>query len=92
MIGPFLDDEEERDRFNANRMSLPIVRVLGSSESILPSFIKLSVLSKNTNGRILKVVYLGLPNQCFSCGAVGHLAKECEVFNIRTQPRKRIVG
>ena len=37
MIGPVLDDEEEIDRFNANRMSLPIVRVLGSMDSILPS-------------------------------------------------------
>ena len=65
MIGPVLDDGEEIDRFNANRMSLPIVRVLGSRDSILPSFIKLPALSKNTNVWIQKVVYLGLPNQCF---------------------------
>ena len=81
IIGPVLDDEEEIDRFNANRMSLPIVRVLGSRDSILPSFIKLLALSKNTKGRIQKVVYSGLPNQCFSSGVVGHLANECKVKN-----------
>ena len=70
MIALVLDDEEEIDRFNANRMSLPIVRVLGSRDSILPSFIKLLALSKNTKGRVQKVIYSGLPNQCFSCGAV----------------------
>ena len=65
MIGPILYDEEEIDRFNANRVSLPTVRILGSMDSILPSFIKLPALSKNTNGRTQKVVYSGLPNQCF---------------------------
>ena len=88
LIGPVLDDEEEIDRFNANRMSLLIVRVLGSMDSILPSFIKLRALSKNTNGRIQKVVYSGLLNQCFSCGAVGHLAKDCEVNNEVSQHKR----
>ena len=69
-------------------MSLPIVRVLGSMDSILPSFIKLPTLSKNTNGRIQKVVYSGLLNQCFSCGAVGHLAKDCEVNNEVSQHKR----
>mgnify|MGYP000426813795 FL=1 len=88
MIGPVLDDEEEIDRFNANQMNLPIVRVLGSRDSILPSFIKLPALSKNTSGRIQKVVYSGLPNQCFSCGVVGHLANECKVKNEFVQNKK----
>ena len=65
MIGPVLDDEEDIDRFNVNRMSLPTIRVLGSIDSMLTSFIKLPALSKNTNGRTQKVVYSGLPNQCF---------------------------
>ena len=85
MIVLVLDDEEELNRFNAHQMSLPIVRVLGSMDFILPSFIKLLALRKNTNGWIQKVVYLGLPNQCFSCGAVGHLAKDCEVKNEASQ-------
>ena len=88
MIGPVLDDEEEIDRFNANQMNLPIVRVLGSRDSILPSFIKLPALSENTSGRIQKVVYSGLPNQCFSCGVVGHLANECKVKNESVQNKK----
>ena len=65
MNGQILDDEEEIDIFNVNRMNLPIVRILGSRDSVLPSFIKLPALSKNTSGRIQQVVYSGLPNQCF---------------------------
>ena len=51
MIGPVLNDEEEIDRFNATQKNLPIVRVLGSRDSVLPSFIKLLALSKNTSGK-----------------------------------------
>ena len=88
MIGPALDDEEEIDRFNANRMSLQIVRVLGSRDSILPSFTEVLALCRITYGRIQKVVYSGLPNQCFSCGVVGHLANECKVKNESVQNKK----
>ena len=88
MIGPILDDEEEIDRFNANRMNLPIVRILGSRDFVLPFFIKLPALSKNTSGRIQKVIYSGLPNKCFSCGVLGHLANECKIKNEAIQHKK----
>ena len=70
-----------------NRISLPVVRVLGSRDSILSSFSKLLALRKNTNGRIQKVLYSGLPNQCFLCSMVDHLAKDCEVKNEAIQHR-----
>ena len=54
---------------------MPSVKILISSTNLLPNIIQ---LPKPGGGSIIqKVEYVGLPNQCFTCKRMGHLAKNC---------------
>ena len=54
---------------------VPKLRILVPSLHGLPSRIRL--YSKELGLTVVKVVYEGLPGQCFICKQTGRLAKEC---------------
>ncbi len=57
---------------------IPQVRILVSGTSSLPEYIQ---LPRPGGGNVLqKVEYSGLPNQCFGCRQMGHLAKNCPLL------------
>ena len=64
----------EIEKFNAKNKKTPIVRLLGHSNIVLPSSIQLPPLIGG-KGRVQKITYVGLPNQCFKCRQIGHMAK-----------------
>ena len=66
----------EIEKFNAKNKKTPIVRLLGHSNMVLPSSIQLPPLIGG-KGRVQKITYAGLPNQCFKCRQIGHMAKDC---------------
>ena len=55
----------------------PSVKLLCKKDAVLPNWIRLPKLQGNMFQKIQKVLYFGLPNQCFSCKKIGHLAKDC---------------
>ena len=67
-----------------NRLGLPSRRILVQSLSELPT----KVFLPKVDGSKLeqKVEYVSLPNQCFYCRQVGHMAKDCSK---RTKQFKR---
>ena len=71
-----IDEDVEIQRFNAKNQNTPIVRLLGHSNMVLPSSIRLPPLIGG-KGRVQKITYVGLPNQCFKCRQIGHMAKDC---------------
>ena len=62
-------------KYPNNWLGLPPRRILVQSLSELPT----KVFLPKVDGSKLekKVEYVGLPNQCFYCRHVGHMAKEC---------------
>ena len=72
-IGQLIDDDVEIDRFNSKNQNTPIERLLGHSNMILPASIQLPPLSGG-KARVQKIIYAGLPNQCFKCRQIGHMA------------------
>ncbi len=61
--------------YSNNRLGLPSRRILVQSLSELPTKIFLPKVDGSKLEQ--KVEYVGLPNQCFYCRHVGHMAKEC---------------
>ena len=55
----------------------PSVKLLCKKDAVLPNWIRLPKLQGNMFQKIQKVLYFGLPNQCFSCIKIGHLVKDC---------------
>ena len=76
-----IDDEVEINRFNSKNQNTPIVRLLGHSNMVLPTSIQLPPLN-NGKVRVQKITYDGLPNQCFKCKQIGHMAKDCAWWNV----------
>ena len=54
----------------------PSVKLLSQNDVVLPNWICLPKLLDNMFQKIQKMIYFGLPNQCFSCKKIGHLAKD----------------
>ena len=75
-IGQLIDEDVEIERFNAKNQNTPIVRLLGHSNMVLPSSIQLSPVIGG-KVQVQKITYVGLPNQCFKCRQIGHMAKDC---------------
>ena len=75
-LGQLIDEDVEIERFNAKNQNTPIVRLLGHSNMVLPSSIRLLPLI-GSKVRVQKITYAGLPNQCFKCRQIGHMAKDC---------------
>ena len=75
-IGHLIDDDVEIERFNSKNQNTPIVRLLGHSNMVFPASIRLPPLSGG-KARVQKIIYAGLPNQCFKCRQIGHMAKDC---------------
>jgi succinate dehydrogenase/fumarate reductase-like Fe-S protein len=56
-------------------MDPPSVRILVTGLDLLPEVIYL--LTSDRKRLEQRVEYVGLPNQCFVCKHIGHLAREC---------------
>ena len=56
-------------------------KILVSKATVLPSHILLpNLLDSKQSSYSQKIMYRGLPNQCFRCFGFGHLAKHCPKF------------
>ena len=64
---------------------IPTVKLLCTRGKPLPEYVKLPCLEIGGCGKRQKNLYVGLPNQCFVCKRMGHLAKECSLS--RKEPR-----
>ena len=57
------------------------MRILAPRNRVLPSSVLLPNLQKNKESLSRRIMYQGLPDQCFICRHFGHLGRDC--------PRKR---
>ena len=74
-LGTFVDSPRTAASVVAKAAGLPSVRVLVPDLAKLPQEIQLPTL---TGGWVTqRVEFSGLPNQCFICRQVGHLARAC---------------
>ena len=55
----------------------PSLRILAPRNSELPSYVLLPNLQEHKEPLSQKIMYQGLPEQCFICRNFGHLGKEC---------------
>ena len=74
-LGTFLKISQTTASVVAKAVGLPSVRIIIADPAQLPTEIELPLLSRGW--LIQRVEYSGLPNQCFACRKVGHLAKAC---------------
>ena len=86
-LGSVLHKMEVKSNVNGNKDGLPSLRLMVASLQNLPSVIILP----RTDGGIVeqRVVFGGLPNQCFYCRQLGHFIQECpkrkSVQNVETK-------
>ena len=74
-IGRTLETEETMAARLVRANGHPSVRILVAGVDALPTVI---LLPTSGGGKFSQVVeYAGLPNQCFVCRKIGHLAKDC---------------
>ena len=96
-IGQLIDEDVEIERFNAKNQNTPIVRLLGHSNMVLPSSIRLPPLLGG-KVRVQKITYAGLPNQCFKCrlkivrGRMSHVGIVMKNLGKKGLPKERRIG
>ena len=61
---------------NKDAYGIPTVNLLCTREKLLSAYVKLPCLENGGCGKRQKNLYVGLPNQCFLCKRMGHLAKK----------------
>ena len=74
-----------------NKMSgFPSARILVGSLENLPT----KIMLPNEEGDFIeqKVVFAGLPGQCFYCRQMGHLAKSCPRRNVKLGEKNVVVS
>jgi hypothetical protein len=76
MIGTVLEVPHSMASRVAAATRVPSIKLLGSRNMKLPTHIKLPILEGSVSKK-QSVLYAGLPNQCFICHKMGHLAREC---------------
>ena len=74
-IGKVFRKSDYQQVANTDNVGIASIRVMMESLQQLPSVIKLPKLDGGTIDQ--KVVFSGLPNQCFYCKHVGHFVQEC---------------
>ena len=67
------DSSQDDDRIRG----APSLRILAPRNSELPSYVLLPNLQEDKEPLSQKIMYQGLPEQCFICRNFGHLGKEC---------------
>ena len=67
------DSSQDDDRIRG----APSLRILAPRNSELPSYVLLPNLQEHKEPLSQKIMYQGLPDQCFICRNFGHLGKEC---------------
>ena len=81
LLGNVIAIRDEASQEDDRRRGTPAVKILAPRNSVLPSSVLLPNLQKNKEPLPQKILYQGLPDQCFICRHFGHLGKDC--------PRKR---
>ena len=74
-LGIPMESEEEVVSRTARANGMPSVRLLVSGTTTLPELIQLPTTGGGTIDQ--RIEYAGLPNQCFECRQLGHIAKQC---------------
>ena len=67
------------------------VKLLCRKGEKLPQWIRLPKLDGNAFQKLQKVVYYGLPNQCYRCKEIGHIAKACPLEQDTTSSGEGLV-
>ena len=63
----------------------PVVRILALKHSVLPSLVLLLHVQENKEPVPQRIIYQGLPDQCFICRHFGHLGKDCPQKRYRSK-------
>ena len=69
----------------------PSVKLLCRKGEKLSQWIRLPKLDGNAFQKLQKVVYYGLPNQCYRCKEIGHIAKACPLEQDTTSSGEGLV-
>ena len=85
-FGIVLEEPQTAASVVAKAAGLPSIRVLVPDPDALPTEIQLPTLAGSWIPQ--RVEYSGLPNQCFVCRQIGHLARNCP----RPRPRPKAGG
>ena len=85
-LGTFLESSPSAASVVAKAAGLPSVRVIISDSARLPSEISLSTLAGDWISQCVE--FSGLPNQCFACRKIGHLAQACTSRPPRSRQRR----
>ena len=81
-IGIVLETYDKPRQNNDKYMGAISTKLLISKSTILPANILLpNLLDSRQESYSQRILYRGLPNQCFRCFGFGHLAKNCPKFN-----------
>ena len=81
MIGTVLEVYDAPRKIGDKMVGAVSAKLLISKDTVLPSHILLpNLLDSRKPSYSHKVMYRGLPNQCFRCLGFGHLAKHCPKF------------
>ena len=81
LLGTVIAIKDEALQEDERTRGAPAVRILAPRNNVLPSSVLLPNLQENKEPLHQRIVYQGLPDQCFICRHFGHLGKDC--------PRKR---
>ena len=80
-IGTVLEVYDKPRKEGDKMLGAMSAKILVSKATVLPSHILLPNLLDSTQSPYSqKIMYRGLPNQCFRCFGFGHLAKHCPKF------------
>ena len=77
LLGTVIAIKDEASQEDERIRGAPTVRILAPRNNALPSSVLLPNLQENKEPLPQRIVYQGLPDQCFICRHFGHLGKDC---------------
>ena len=85
-IGTVLEVYDTPRKIGDKMLGALSAKLMISKDTVLPSHILLpNLLNSRQPSYSQKIMYRGLPNQCFRCLGFGHLAKHCPKFTNASQ-------